>query len=97
MPSPLQVAFKPINKPSIGKNNYQRFKPGETQPFKKGERPYGGKVLESDILLEHDIEITVRDGCRLYVDVYRPPGAGSSSETVPAILVGVHMERNIAG
>ena len=86
MPSPVQVAFKPINKPYVGKNNYQGFKPGETQLFKAGERPYGGKVLESDILLEHDVEVTVRDGCRLYFDVYRPPGAGSSSEKVPAIL-----------
>ncbi|KAJ5683467.1 hypothetical protein N7462_006632 [Penicillium macrosclerotiorum] len=44
----------------------------------------GHLALPCDILLEQDLEVTMRDGARLHADVYRPPNARLG--TVPAIL-----------
>ncbi|KAF2215300.1 hypothetical protein CERZMDRAFT_110018 [Cercospora zeae-maydis SCOH1-5] len=83
MPVPVQVAYKPIGKPEIGVNNYQGFHPGKTELLPKGWNGYNAKPLESDIRVEHDVEIVVRDGCRLYADIYRP---ADWQEPVPAII-----------
>lgn len=83
MPVPVQVAYKPIGKPEIGVNNYQGFQPGKTEVLQKGWSREGCKPLESDIRVDHDVEIAVRDGCRLYADIYRP---ADSSEKVPAVI-----------
>ncbi|KAJ0311119.1 hypothetical protein COL5a_002460 [Colletotrichum fioriniae] len=83
MPLPIQIAYKPIGKPEIGTNNYQGFTPGRTEVLPKGWNGYNAKPLESDIRIDHDVEIKVRDGCRLYIDVYRP---ADSTEKIPAIV-----------
>ncbi|EGP86982.1 unnamed protein product [Zymoseptoria tritici ST99CH_3D7] len=83
MPVPVQIAYKPIGKPELGVNNYQGFKPGKTEVLPKGWNGYGAKALESDIRVHHDVKIVVRDGARLYVDIYRPEG---SAEKIPAIV-----------
>jgi predicted acyl esterase len=85
MPVPVQIAYKPISKPEIGNNNYQGFKPGESEVVKKGSKPYNGRPLESDIRIDHDVEIIVRDGCRLYADIYRPADA-KPDEKLPAVV-----------
>lgn len=46
----------------------------------------GHRALASDLLLEQDVAIRMRDGVTLYADVYRPPGAKAG--TVPAIIAG---------
>ncbi|KAI9689588.1 MAG: hypothetical protein M1822_010240 [Bathelium mastoideum] len=83
MPVPVQVAYKSIGKPELGVNNYQGFHPGKTEVLPKGWNGYGTRPLESDIRVDHDVEVIVRDGCRLYVDVYRP---AQETEKVPAVL-----------
>jgi len=83
MPNPVQVATKRVAEPVIGENGYTGFHPGKTEVIKAGTRPFGGKALTSDIQIDHDVEIQVRDGARLYIDVYRPAG---SKEKVPAVL-----------
>ena len=83
MPVPVQIAYRPIGKPEIGVNNYQGFHPGKTEILPKGWNGYNAKPLESDIRIDHDVEIIVRDGCRLYVDVYRP---ADIDEPMPAIV-----------
>lgn len=86
MPVPMpQVAYKPISKPEVGVNNYQGFTPGKTEVLKKGAKPYNARPLESDIRIDHDVEIVVRDGCRLYVDVYRPAFV-PEDEKLPAVI-----------
>ncbi|PSN74785.1 alpha/beta-hydrolase [Corynespora cassiicola Philippines] len=85
MPIPLQIAYKPIGKPEIGVNNYKGFTPGRTEILRKGDNPYNARSLESDIRIDHDVEIKVRDGCRLYADIYRPADA-KDDEKLPAVI-----------
>ncbi|KAK4956523.1 hypothetical protein LTR10_006050 [Elasticomyces elasticus] len=83
MPVPVQVAYKAIGKPEVGVNNYQGFMPGKTNVLRKGWSRDGAKALESDIRIDHDVEIKVRDGCRLYLDIYRP---ADFPEKIPIII-----------
>ncbi|KAK5718432.1 hypothetical protein LTR15_008159 [Elasticomyces elasticus] len=83
MPVPVQVAYKAIGKPEVGVNNYQGFMPGKTDVLRKGWSRDGAKALESDIRIDHDVEIKVRDGCRLYLDIYRP---ADFPEKIPIII-----------
>ncbi|GAA5931724.1 hypothetical protein JCM3775_000024 [Rhodotorula graminis] len=78
--APFEIAYKPIDKPQVGVNGYDGFKPGETTLLKKGSTREGWdgertKALDSDILLEHDVALTMRDGATLYTDIYRPADA----------------------
>ncbi|KAL4892486.1 Alpha/Beta hydrolase protein [Aspergillus ambiguus] len=83
MPIPLQVAYKSIKPPTLGENGYQGFQPGKTEILPVGWNGFNAKPLKSEILVEHDVEVAVRDGVRLYMDIYRP---ANSTEKVPAIL-----------
>ncbi|GHJ89975.1 hypothetical protein NliqN6_6377 [Naganishia liquefaciens] len=88
MPAPVEITFRPISKPTIGNNNYQGFKPGESQVYKAGYTGKGWddipcKTLTSDILVEHDVELVVRDGAKLYADIYRP---ANSDEKIPIVI-----------
>lgn len=61
---------------------YTGFKP-ETVILKAGTiRREGAMPLTCDILLERDKEIVLRDGTKIYADIFRPVGAGK----YPAIL-----------
>lgn len=82
MPSPVQVALRPIDVPSIGRNNYQKFGFRE-EVLPKGWNGYNSRPLPCDIHVSHDVGIKVRDGCTLYCDIYRP---ANTTTTVPAIL-----------
>lgn len=82
MPDPVQVATKRIAEPKVGENGYVGFQPGKSEVLKAGSNPFNAKPLKSDIRIDHDVEIVVRDGVRLYVDVYRP----ETAEKVPAVL-----------
>lgn len=58
--------------PVPGEGGYQQFNP-RTEILPTGwSMKSGSKKLGCDILVEHDVGITVRDGCKLYVDIYRP-------------------------
>lgn len=84
MPVPIQVAYKPIDPPKVGENNYQGFTPGKTEVLPAGwQLAPDTRALTSPIRVDHDVEIVVRDGCRLYVDVHRP---ADTQDKVPAIL-----------
>lgn len=80
----MDIPHEELQQPEVGHGGYQGFHPRtETLPqghtVDKGSRP-----LPCDILVEHDKGIEVRDGCKLYADIYRPPHAADRS--VPAIL-----------
>ncbi|KAF8851712.1 alpha/beta-hydrolase [Acephala macrosclerotiorum] len=67
----FQVALQPIDKPSICRNNYQKFNPRE-EILPAGWNGYNSRPLPCDIHVSHDVAIEVRDGCTLYCDLYRP-------------------------
>ncbi|GAA5875196.1 hypothetical protein JCM8547_005548 [Rhodosporidiobolus lusitaniae] len=76
----FEIAYKPIDEPTVGVNGYDGFNPGKTTLLKAGSTREGwdGECtapLTSDILLEHDVPLTMRDGVTLYTDIYRPADA----------------------
>ncbi|RJE22494.1 hypothetical protein PHISCL_05180 [Aspergillus sclerotialis] len=83
MPPHIQSAFKRIKQPKQGENGYSGFQPGKTEVLHAGWNGFDAKPLKSDIRVEHDIKIVVRDGCRLYADIYRP---ADTTEKIPAVL-----------
>ncbi|KAL4905553.1 hypothetical protein BDW74DRAFT_185075 [Aspergillus multicolor] len=83
MPPPLQAAYKRIKPPKDGENGYVPPQPGKIEILPAGWNGFNAKALTSDILIEHDVELVMRDGARLYADIYRPP---HTDEKVPAIL-----------
>lgn len=85
MPPPVLIATKPIDPPILGRNNYKGFTPGRKEVLPKGWNGYRSRALPCDILVEHDVEIRMRDGARLYADIYRSPET-SASNKVPALL-----------
>ncbi|PWY97393.1 alpha/beta-hydrolase [Testicularia cyperi] len=86
MPPPVQTYYKPIKHPQVGENGYQGFNPRkETLP--KGWTMYeDSRPLPCDLIVEHDVEVRVRDGCKLYCDIYRPADAEQRNEPIPAIM-----------
>jgi predicted acyl esterase len=83
MPPPVQTYCKPIKHPKIGENGYAGFKT-HTEVLPKGwqMRPGNSRALPCAIVADHHTQIVMRDGCRIYCDIYRPHNA----EKVPAIL-----------
>lgn len=82
-PWDVEVLVVPLSAPTPGDGGYVPFNP-HTETLPKGWKGAGGKCLPCDILVEHDVAVTMRDGVKLYADVYRPPSAADRS--VPAIL-----------
>ncbi|KAK4057265.1 hypothetical protein OIO90_001762 [Microbotryomycetes sp. JL221] len=90
MTTDFEIAYKPIDPPKEGVNGYDGFKPGQQTVLKAGstrEGWDGGRTapLTSDILLDHDVELVMRDGAKLYTDIYRPPS--SDNEPVPCLIM----------
>lgn len=84
----FEVKLKPIGKPEIGHNGYAGFHPGKVEKLEAGHTRKGwdnlpGRPLTSSITIEHDVELVMRDGARLYADIYRPT---DSKEKLPFII-----------
>ncbi|KAF4550860.1 Hypothetical protein D9617_15g042110 [Elsinoe fawcettii] len=77
----LDVPIQDLNAPKPGVGGYEPLNP-RTETLKKDSIPHGTKGLPCDILVEHDFHVTVRDGAKLYMDVFRPTRAGP----VPALI-----------
>lgn len=80
----VDVPRDELQEPEIGHGGYQRLNSRREILAKGTSTAPGRRVLSCDILVDHDVAITVRDGCNLYADIYRPPTAPDRS--VPAIL-----------
>jgi predicted acyl esterase len=83
MPPPVQSAYKGVAQPKVGENGYQECQCGKSEALPAGWNGFNAKPLKSDIHIDHDVEIVMRDGVRLYADVYRP---ANSTEKIPAVL-----------
>ena len=55
-----------------------------TEILPKGWKGTRSEGIKDDILVEHDVAITVRDGVRLYADVFRP--ASAPARSTPALI-----------
>ncbi|BGP33051.1 hypothetical protein JCM10296v2_004840 [Rhodotorula toruloides] len=83
------TSFPSHSKPTVGVNGYDGFHPGKTTRLEKGSTREGfagerTRPLESDILLEHDVELVMCDGANLYCDIYRP---ADSDEKIPCLIM----------
>ncbi|KAH6854054.1 Alpha/Beta hydrolase protein [Chaetomium sp. MPI-CAGE-AT-0009] len=72
----------PINKPEPGVGGYQPTNP-RSEILPAGWNGFNSRPLPSAILVEHDVTFTMRDGKKLFADIYRPP---NSDAKVPALL-----------
>lgn len=64
--------------------NYNGFKPGRTILEKGHVKSSGYRAFAQDVIYDRDITIQVRDGIKLYADVFRP--ADSDAQPVPVII-----------
>ncbi|KAK3622013.1 hypothetical protein LTR56_022449 [Elasticomyces elasticus] len=78
----VDVPIEPLSHPISGEGGYQPLEP-RSEVLPKGWTGQSSKALPCDILVEHDVAIAVRDGCKLYADIYRP---ANDDEKVPAIV-----------
>lgn len=78
------VITKIIPAPDHPLFNYQGFEPGSTVLIKGHTKAEGYRPFSVDAIFDRDVAITVRDGVRLYSDIFRP--ASSDDEPVPAII-----------
>ncbi|KAF7125709.1 hypothetical protein CNMCM5793_002002 [Aspergillus hiratsukae] len=79
--------FKPGSPttPPLYKGFGIKFRPGEREHLPAGHlKAPGRKAIQVDTTLEYDVAVAMRDGIKVYVDVYRP--ANSEQEPVPAIM-----------
>ncbi|KAJ9662065.1 hypothetical protein H2198_001607 [Neophaeococcomyces mojaviensis] len=79
----VEVPVQALEPPSVGHNGYQELNPRKELLPKGWCAKESTKALSCDILIEHDYAVTMRDGCTLYADVFRPP---NTSKKVPAII-----------
>lgn len=80
----VNVPVQELKAPEIGHGGYEVLRPRSEILSSGSVTAPGRRALTCDILVEHDVAITMRDGCKLYADIYRPPTAPERS--VPAIL-----------
>ena len=70
------------------------FVPGRRFLLKKGEmRTPGGAPLESDVVLEENMALKMRDGTTIYTDVFRPNDDGRH----PAIVAWSPYGKTVGG
>ncbi|KAJ5777725.1 hypothetical protein N7520_000971 [Penicillium odoratum] len=80
----VEVPLEELKEPDTNHGGYQPLNPRSEVLSKGTSTAPGRRILSCDILVEHDVSITVRDGCKLYADIYRPSNAPPRS--TPAIL-----------
>ena len=77
------MELDPSDFPTEGHNAFTGFDPSRTV-YKKGTVFYeGGTAIPCDIIYDRDVTVTMRDGVKIYIDIFRPAGA---TEKLPAIV-----------
>jgi uncharacterized protein len=79
----VEIPIRELALPTEGHSGYTPLHHREEVLRKGWQAKPNTKKLTSDILIEHDHEVAVRDECKLYMDIYRP---ADSTEKVPAII-----------
>ncbi|KIY01842.1 uncharacterized protein Z520_01980 [Fonsecaea multimorphosa CBS 102226] len=78
----IEVAFKPANRDFS--KRWKGFGPSKEVLPKGWRKEPGRRPLDSDLIFERDVPVILRDGCKIYMDVFRPP---SSDNTPVAAIV----------
>jgi predicted acyl esterase len=103
MPLAFQVANLQVKPPVEGENGYQGLRPRKEVLPKGWQSCDDARALSEEMVVEHDVAVTVRDGCKLFCDIYRP-NKGSNDVKVPAIVAwspfgkkfnGIEMMKNV--
>ena len=81
---PDAVYYKLTPAPEHPLFNYQGFEPGHTILPKGHVRAEGYREFPQDVFFERDMAIRVRDGVKLYADLFRP--LTSDKHPVPVII-----------
>ena len=78
----IEIAYYPVQPADTPGSGYPGFHP-HTEVYPKGYQAQAGRLpFACDTVCEQDVEIVLRDGTKIYADVYRPV----TDAPVPAIL-----------
>lgn len=83
MPTQNEVIYRSAVPPESAQANWRGFAPGRSLLNAGDTFSTNGRPLSSDIVLDRDVAVTLRDGTTVYADVYMPSG----DSAVPAVLV----------
>jgi uncharacterized protein len=87
----IEVVYRAASSLSDPRMRYQGFDPHEEViPSGTVMRP-GARPLTCDILFQRDVEVRLRDGTKIYTDIFRPVG----DQTVPAIVAWSPYGKNL--
>jgi predicted acyl esterase len=78
-----ETLFRDATPPEDPRVNWRGFQPGRSTLAAGSTYSPDGRPLICDIVLDRDVEMALRDGARIFLDVYRPV----TEEPLPAILV----------
>lgn len=82
----VDIPIEELKAPELGHGGYEGLNP-RTEILPQGHKTAPGRrAIPCDIQVDHDVAITVRDGCTLYADIHRPPDARSLHRSTPAIV-----------
>lgn len=81
--SDTDLKFRPARPATHPAARYSGLRPLQ-RTFRKGEQASkGGLPLTCDIVMDQDVAVTLRDGTRIYIDIFRPAGA---PQPLPALV-----------
>lgn len=78
----IEVALRPANRDFS--KRWKDFGPSKEVLPKGWRKEPGRRPLDGDLIFERDVPVVLRDGCKIYMDVFRPP---SSDRTPVAAIV----------
>jgi len=82
----IKVRFRKASAPDKPGSRYRGFNPGTTRLKKGTVAAPGALPIPCDIIFERDVEVRLRDGTVIYVDIFRP--ADVTPETGIPTIVG---------
>ncbi len=82
MADTVKTLFRAATSPEDPRIKWRGFAPGRTILPAGSTYSDGGRLLACDIQLDRDVAMKLRDGTRIYLDVYRPV----TDQPLPAVL-----------
>ncbi len=76
------IVFSPVPPPTDPRANYPGFYPSTTVIPKGFQKAEGYMPFPCDVIFERDVPVILRDGTRIYVDIFRP----KTDNKVPVLI-----------